>query len=310
MGTHDMDAHDRAEWLAQRRNGIGASDIAAVLGISPWKTPLQLYLDKRGELPPQEDAPQLRRGRMLEPLVLDFYADETGHQVTRQQECVVGAEPWMLATLDGFDAVDNAPVEAKTVSPFLAKEFGEHGTDEVPLHYAAQVHWQMMLTDASKGYLAALIGIDDFRIFTLLRDHELESLMIARATEFWQRVLDGNPPDPSSELDIKLLHPRDTGSSIEATPEIADAVAELAALKAQAKDIEAKEGLADMKIKAFMGDNATLFGLDGKPLATWKTAKGSQKTDWKAVTEALAVPPEIIAAHTKTSAGSRRFLIK
>lgn len=305
-----MNAPDRAAWLAQRRNGIGASDIAAVLGISPWKTPLQLYMDKRGELPPQEDAPQLRRGRMLEPLVLDFYADETGHQVTRQQECVVGAEPWMLATLDGFDAIDNAPVEAKTVNAFSAQEFGEHGSDEVPLHYSAQVHWQMMLTDASTGYLAALIGSDDFRIFTIQRDRDLESMLIARAAEFWQRVQAGNPPEPYSEVDVKLLYPRDTGSSIEATPEIADAVAELAALKAQAKDIEAKEGLAGMKIKTFMGENATLIGLDGKPLATWKTAKGSQKTDWKAIAEALAAPPEIIAAHTTTSAGSRRFLIK
>ena len=187
-----MNAPDRAAWLAQRRNGIGASDIAAVLGISPWKTPLQLYLDKRGELPPQEDAPQLRRGRMLEPLVLDFYADETGHQVTRQQECVVGAEPWMMATLDGFDAIDNAPVEAKTVNAFSAQEFGEHGSDEVPLHYSAQVHWQMMLTDASTGYLAALIGSDDFRIFTIQRDRDLELLLIARATEFWQRVQSGS----------------------------------------------------------------------------------------------------------------------
>ena len=305
-----MNAPDRAAWLAQRRNGIGASDIAAVLGISPWKTPLQLYMDKRGELPPQEDAPQLRRGRMLEPLVLDFYADETGHEVTRQQECVVGAEPWMLATLDGFDAIDNAPVEAKTVNAFSAQEFGDHGSDEVPLHYSAQVHWQMMLTDASTGYLAALIGSDDFRIFTIKRDHDLESLLIARAAEFWQRVQAGNPPEPNSEVDVKLLYPRDTGSSIEATPEIADAVAELAALKAQSKDIETKEGLAGMKIKTFMGENATLIGLDGKPLATWKTAKGSQKTDWKAIAEALAAPTEIITAHTATSAGSRRFLIK
>lgn len=305
-----MNAPDRAAWLAQRRNGIGASDIAAVLGISPWKTPLQLYMDKRGELPPQDDAPQLRRGRMLEPLVLDFYADETGHEVTRQQECVVGAEPWMLATLDGFDAIDNAPVEAKTVNAFAAQEFGEHGSDEVPLHYSAQVHWQMMLTDASTGYLAALIGSDDFRIFTIQRDRDLESLLIARAAEFWQRVQSGTPPEPNSEVDVKLLYPKDAGSSIEATPEIADAVAELAQIKAQAKELEAKEGLVGMKIKTFMGENATLIGLDGKPLATWKTAKGSLKTDWKAIAEALAAPPEIITAHTTTSAGSRRFLIK
>lgn len=300
----------REEWLAERRNGIGASDIAAVLGISPWATPLELYLDKIGEAAEKEDEPQMRRGRRLEPLVLDFYAEETGRPVTRQQECVVGAESWMRATLDGFDETAVAPVEAKTVNAFAAQEFGEAWTDDVPLHYAAQVHWQMMLTGAGVGYLAALIGSDDFRIFEIRRDRELEQMLVARAREFWQRVQDRNPPVPTTLEDVGLLYRRDRGLTITAEPEIVEAVAYLKQIKADIKRDEARADLAAMRIKSFIGDAAVLLGADGKPLATWKSNKESTKTDWEAVAKAMKAPDDLIAKHTVTKTGNRPLLLK
>lgn len=307
---------DRESWLAARRAGIGSSDIAAVLGISPWRSPLELYLDKRGELPPQEDKPQLRRGRMLEPMVLRFYADETGHEVTRQQEHIV--DGFKMATLDGFDAVASAPVEAKTVNAFAAREFGEHGSDAVPLHYAAQVHWQIMLTGAGSGYLAALIGSDDFRIFELRRDRELEEMLVARASEFWARVQSGTPPEPICEADVRLLYPRDAGSQIEATPEIEAAVNRLESVKLQIKAAEAEEAGLAGQIKTFIGEHSILTSADGKPLVTWKTAKDSERIDWQAAFDKLQgyanAPQEAvqraIAEAKKTIPGSRRFIIK
>lgn len=314
-----MNSPDRAAWLAQRRAGIGASDLAAVLGISPWKTPLELYLDKRGELPPQADNPTLRRGRLLEPLVLDFYVDETGRPITRQQEHVV--DGWKMATLDGFDAEALAPVEAKTVNAFAAREFGAHGSDDVPLHYAAQVHWQIMLTGAGCGYLAALIGSDDFRIFELKRDRDLEQLLVARAGEFWQRVQDGRPPEPTSEADVRLLYPRDAGSQITATPDIADDVLQLAGVKEQIKTLEQHEAGLTGKIKTYLGEHAVLIDSAGRALATWKSAKPTQKTDYKAAIDALCELHRdnadlmldiagIIEANTATIPGARRFLVK
>ncbi len=302
--------NDRESWLAARRAGIGASDIAAVLGISPWKTPLQLYLGKRGELPPQEDAPQLRRGRLLEPVVLEFYTDETGHAVTRQQEHIIGAEPWMMATLDGFDVVSAGPVEAKTVNAFAARDFGEHGSDDVPLHYAAQVHWQMMLTACDRGYLAALIGGDDFRVFELRRDRDLEGMLIARAGEFWRRVQTGAPPEPICDLDVKLLYPSDAGASIVATPEMLQWCEAMSEAKQAEKNAASHVELNAFRLKAAMGEASTLLGPDGKPVATWKKAKDGQKTDWQAVATALHAAPDLVAEHTTTTAGSRRFLLK
>lgn len=307
---------ERETWLQKRKAGIGASDIAAVLGISPWRTPLELYLDKRGELPPQEDKPQLRRGRMLEPIVLDFYQDETGHEVTRKQEHVI--DGFKMATLDGFDAVVKAPVEAKTVNAFAAKEFGEHGSDDVPLHYAAQVHWQIMLTGSGSGYLAALIGSDDFRIFELRRDRDLEDLLVARATEFWQRVLDGRPPEPSCETDVKLLYPRDAGSQVEADAEITEAVRVLAGIKSQIKALEESEATMAGAVKTYIGEHSVLVGADGKPLATWKAAKESERIDWKGAFDKLQsyanAPSDAvqraIAEARQTIPGSRRFLLK
>lgn len=305
-----MNAHE--QWLADRRKGIGASEIAAVLGISPWTTPLELYLDKRGEIPPQEDTPILRRGRRLEPIVIEFYEEETGRAVTRQQERIIGAEPWIMATLDGFDAAVGAPVEVKSVNAFAAQEFGDAWTDEVPLNYAAQCHWQMMLTDSSTGYLAALIGSDDFRIYELKRDRELEQMLVARAREFWQRVIDGNPPEPTDNADVALLYRRDKGLTISATPEIADVVLVLKQIKADIKNAEARADLAAMRIKSFMGDAAVLLGADGKPIATWKSNKDSNKTDWEAIAVALHAndDPALIADHTTTKAGNRPLLTK
>lgn len=306
----------REQWLAERRQGIGASDIAAVLGISPFATPLELYLDKIGETPDKEDEPQMRRGRRLEPLVLDFYAEETGRAVTRQQECVVGAEPWMRATLDGFDAAAVAPVEAKTVNAFAAQDFGDAWTDEVPLNYAAQVHWQMMLTDAGTGYLAALIGSDDFRIFELKRDRDLEKMLVARAREFWQRVQDRRPPDPVTLEDVGLLYRRDKGLTIEATPEIAAIVGDLKALKAEIKQREARADHLAMQIKAAMGDAAILLGANGKPLATWKNNKDGVTTDWEGAFLDICggtlndAAKEIVADHTSTKTGNRPLLLK
>ena len=301
----------RDTWLEARRKGIGASDIAAVLGVSPWATPYQLYLDKRGELPQEDEKPVLHRGKRFEPVVLQFYEDETGHAVTRQQEHVVGAEPWMLATLDGFDAVVGAPVEAKTRNEFYRRdEFGEPGTDEVPIYYGAQVYWQMMITDADAGYLAAMIGLDDFRIYRFERDPDLESLLVARGREFWTMVENGTPPEPRTDTDVKLMYRKDSGASIEASPDVVAACERLRAIKAEAKELEAEVDGLSMQIKSAMGAASVLTGPGGKPMATWKAAKDSQKTDWQAIAMALMAPPELVAEHTKDVPGSRRFLLK
>jgi len=303
-----MNAHQ--QWLADRRQGIGASEIAAVLGISPWTTPLELYLDKIGELPPQEDTPILRRGRKLEPLIIEFYEEETGRAITRKQDCVVGAEPWMKATLDGYDAALAAPVEVKSVNAFAAQDFGDSGSDDVPLNYAAQVHWQMMLTDSGTGYLAALIGSDDFRIFELKRDRELEQMLVARAREFWQRVIDHEPPEPTNSADVGLLYRRDKGLSIAATPAICDLVMTLKQTKDRIKRDEALADHTATQIKSFIGDAAILLGADGKPMATWKSNKDSSKTDWEAIATELQAPAELIKQHTATKPGNRPLLLK
>lgn len=300
----------RDEWLENRRRGIGASDIAAVLGISQWTTPLELYLDKRGELPPKEEDPVLRRGRRLEPMVLEFYAEETGHAVTRQQDRVIGTEPWMMATLDGFDSTARAPVEAKTVNAFAAQEFGDSWSDEVPLAYAAQCHWQMMLTGADTGYLAALIGSDDFRIFEIRRDKELEQLLVARARDFWKRVTDGTPPEPTSNTDVSLLYRRDKGLTIEAPPHVAELVSELKTIRANVKNADAHAELLAMQIKVHMRDAAVLLGADGKPIATWKSNRESNQIDWEAIAKELKAPAELIAEHTTNRAGNRPLLLK
>lgn len=298
----------REEWLKSRQGGVGASDVAIILGLSSFKTPYQLYLEKRGEYPASPETPEQRRGKMLEPYVIAMYEDETGRNVIRQQEHVI--DGWKMATLDGYDQIKSAPVEAKTVHQFAAGDFGDSYTDDIPLTYAAQVHWQMMMTQSSHGYLAALIGIDDFRIYELNRDDDLESVLIRRCEKFWQMVLDGTPPDPICMDDIALMHPKSTMPGIKATQELEVLFSYLKQQKQDIKYLETQVEKTVLQIKEFMGDNGILLGCDDKPIATWKSSKDTVKTDWESVAKELSAPLELIAKYTETKLGSRRFLIK
>lgn len=93
----------RAEWLAQRRTGIGGSDVAAILGLSPWRTPYQVWEDKTGRSDDQEETPALYWGRLLEDPIRQAYADRTGLTVTKPDRMFTSeAHPFMLANLDGI----------------------------------------------------------------------------------------------------------------------------------------------------------------------------------------------------------------
>jgi len=128
-------------------------------------------------------------------------------------------------------------------------------------------------------------------------------------------VREGRPPEPATERDVALLYSKDKGSEIEATPDMLDAIERLRGIKAQIKTLETEEETLAKDIKNFIADNAAIT-LDGKPLATWKKASGSSKTDWKAafldVTQAMPEPEKalLVARHSAMTEGSRRFLLK
>ncbi len=305
-----MNAPDRANWLAQRNTGIGGSDVAALLGLSKWKTPLQLYLEKRGEAEPQPDNEAMRWGRYLEPVVRQAYADETGNEVRMLAEQV--RHPLydhMVANLDGFVFFPNGPrrvFEAKTAR--TAEGWGEPRTDEIPQPYLLQVQHYMVVTGFPVADVAVLIGGADFRIYEVPADPELQQMIVDACAEFWQRVRTGNPPEPVSYADVQARWGRASkAGTVLADDELLHALSQLHDLRKQAKHLELAEEQWKAVVMKALGDHDTLIDAQGRTLCTWKASAAPQRFDSAALKAEL---PDVYARFVKTGEPSRRFLLK
>jgi len=165
--------------IVDRRKWIGGSDVAAILGISPWKTPLQLWNDKTQPAMPETDAARLRvlnRGKRMEPYILDMIRDEHGVNVIAANERYTDQAVDYFACEIDAEAQDemrgHINIEIKTVHPFKVKEWGEELTDALPLHYLAQVQWGLGITRRQHCDVYALIG-DDLKRYAVEADGEL-----------------------------------------------------------------------------------------------------------------------------------------
>lgn len=201
---------DRAAWLDWRRGGIGASDMPAILGVSPFKTPLDVYLEKTGQTTPEPPSLQQRIGLALESGVLRLYEEETGREVVETQVQVTHkGMAFLRATLDATatDGRGTRPVEVKTVAGDRARELGEAGTDELPGHWLVQVHHQMLVMGERCEVVdvAALLRGQDFRVYTVERDPELIEMIVEEGLRFWANLKNGIAPEPSLPADARHL---------------------------------------------------------------------------------------------------------
>lgn len=303
-----------------RTKFIGGSDAAAILGVSPWKSAFQLYQEKVGALVEEITPAKQRifaRGHRWEPVVVEMLIDELqdrGHDVqiiARNARYQDSEFPFLACELDLELMVDGEEFngEIKTVHPFAAKDWGDQGSDEIPIYYIAQVMHGLMIKPRRRGIVAALIGGDDLRIHQIERDEETIAGIRAKEVAFWQRVQDRNPPDPQTADDVKWLYAKDAGEVAEADDELLRLVGELHYLKTSTKLAEAAIDRVSTQIKLAMGNAAVLLH-NGRQIATWKSNKPSRKTDWQAVAQELSPPMTLIERHTKIVAGNRPLLLK
>lgn len=291
-----------------RQTFIGSSDTAAILGISPWKTPLDVYLDKvqpRVEITDPDKLRVLNRGKRMEPYVIDLLAEETGLEIVRRGERYVDLEYDFLAAEIDAEAASGENIEIKTVSPFKAKEWGEQQSDEIPVHYAAQAMHALMITGRKICIFGVLIGADDFRIYRIERDDVTIAAIRAKEIAFWKRVQDRDQPDPSTVSDVfRLFGTHDSGTAIAANEAIQADVLALKSLKADAKSLEGLIALREDRIKLYMGD-AAILSMNGTPSITWKEQQ-SKRFDQTAFKAAY---PDLFEQFTKVAA-SRVFRLK
>ncbi|HRF12828.1 MAG TPA: YqaJ viral recombinase family protein, partial [Candidatus Accumulibacter phosphatis] len=264
-----------------RTRFIGGSDVAAILGVSPWKSPFRLYQEKTGAY--VEEIGQARqrifdRGHRWEPVVVEMLIDELqdrGHDVqiiARNARYLDRDFPYLACELDLELRIDGEEhnAEIKTVHPFAAKDWGEQDTDEIPIYYAAQVMHGLMVKPRRRSIVAALIGVDDLRVHQIERDEETIAAIRAKEVEFWRRVQERDAPPPETSDDVKWLYAKDCGIVMEADDDLQAQVTHLAGLKAEAKRIESAAEAAATRIKCAMGHASTLI-YQGQRIATWKS---------------------------------------
>lgn len=260
---------------ADRRSGIGGSDMPIILGLSSYKTPYELFLEKTGYLPPKETMTSYQYwGHKLELVIVEEFKARHNVTVSHPDTITHPFFPFLRGNLDGFISDWNSVLEAKCASQYMAKEWGEIGTDVIPLGYLVQIAHYCSITNASKANLAVLIGGNDYREYEYNRDINLEMSLIDAAKKFWECVEKNTPPPPINQDDLKLIYPISTNEKkITATQEIKKYVEEYAELKIKINELQDMQEEYKFKIMKYMEDAECLTDEKGFPLATWRSNK-------------------------------------
>ena len=297
-----------AEWLEYRKQGIGGSDASVVCGVSRYKSPVELWLDKTGQLPPQEAGEAAYWGTQLEPFVRAEFTKRTGIEVQCVRQLLQSGElPFMLANLDGVCEVPDygtCAFEAKTASAYKAGEWD----DAIPDEYQLQIQHYMAVTGYRAAYIAVLIGGNTFRWKFVERDEELISMLIDLEADFWKRVQDCTPPPlDGSDASAKFLAQRFPNSTPKSHITLPDAAADLLAQYDEACEeleiVTERKQKAENLLKEMLGENEVGTLMDR--VVTWKSVS-QERLDSKTL---KAEHPTLCKKYTnKTS--YRRFTIK
>lgn len=305
------------EQKAERLNYVTGSDAAVICGVSPWGNIIELWQQKLGLLE-QEDIswkPAVKAGNYLEPVVAQWFEDETGKKTKERPGIIIHPQyPWMAGNIDRLIDVDirnsnseNAILECKTSS--RDDGWGIDGDNTIPDYYLCQVAHYVAVCDVERAYIAVLIRGSDFRWYTYERNHKLEEMLIAKEKAFWECVTTQTPPEPRTTDEIISLYSQaNSEEPLIADPDIESKIEAINALKAAMSISETRIKELEAIVKLYMKDKDTLLSSDGKmKLATWKNAKGSVRFDAKTFAKEHE---KLYEKYLKSSEPSRRFLIK
>ena len=306
----DIDKLSYAEWLAVRRSGIGGSDAAAALGLSPWKSALELWQEKvSGQSQQHKENEAMIWGRIMEPVITREFIRRTGLTVTPMRSMLQAANwPWMLADLDGLieDPQRGTGVfEVKTASAFKQDEWTE---DRCPDTYMLQLAHYMAVTGLSYAVICVLIGGNKLQWITVGRDDELIASLVQLEKRFWQHVLTQSPPPVDGSTACAEMLSRQYPSSSNPAPLIlpneADGWIQDYLQAKEDEDIAAeRKRLAENRIKEVMKEHERATSPGGKQV-TWKNFQTSRLDSARLKAE----EPAVLERYT-TTVTSRRFSV-
>lgn len=307
----------REDWLSVRRSGIGSSDAAAACGLNPYKSPLELWLEKTGrdgnlpKIDPQDEDSPTYWGNILEPIVAAHYTKRTGNRVRRINAVLQhpdSALPWMLANIDRevTGAPDVQILECKTAGVNGARLW----KDGVPEYVQLQVHHQLAVTGKQAADVAVLLGGQRLEIHRIERDERLIARLIELERQFWRYVeTDTQPPADGSEsadLALRCLYPEDDGQCLDFSHNrrLSATFSDWLSVRQTIAEHETFEAQLKQTLQQAMG-NATKAMFETGAV-TWKKSKDSIALD---ATRLLKDQPELLQRYALTKAGSRRFIV-
>jgi len=272
------------EQLLQRRRGLGGSDIAAIAGLSSYRTAVDVYLDKLGLSEPREMTKNQKHGHIMEPIILDLYEEFTGYSIARSPEMKFSREyPWMFGNLDGI--CNKIIVDAKYMSTFVNPLWGEPGTDKMPDDVLLQMIHYAIVYDAEKVDVAVFFDRPELFIYTYHRNPDLERDVIEMERKFWHgNVLAEVPPDAKTIDDARALwKDARNGSSKIATNEIVGIFENLRDIKRQIKNLTQQKQHFETQMMLEMQDYESLISPTGFIMATWKnqTSKRLEQSSFR-----------------------------
>jgi len=300
---------NKQEWLRERKNYLGGSDLGAIAGLNPYRTALDVYLDKTSDDIRCETSPAMRWGNLLEEAVAEAYSEDTGQTIEIEPNTIYHPSmKFLAANIDRWVGDREYVLECKTAGFNKNKEWGDSGTDQIPESYLVQVAYYAAICDVPKVDIAVLIGGQDFRIYTYVRNKELEEKLIKIACNFWYNHIEKRiPPKCVNTKDTFNLFPQSNYQEIVAEDNIIQKWEELKAAREEESRIADTIEKLKTDIQEFMRDYDVLIDIQGNVIATWKNTAPRSFFDLKRFKDEAK---EMYLKYTNHAKQSRMFLIK
>ncbi|RRK31600.1 endonuclease [Schaedlerella arabinosiphila] len=296
---------DKKEWLKYRKKGIGGSDAGAVCGLNPYRTAMQVYNDKTSDTIEEIDNEAMRQGREFEDYVARRFTEATGKKVRRANAMFCHESyPFMLADVDRMVVGENAGLECKTASPFMA----EHWKDgKIPLSYQIQCYHYMTVCNADAWYIAVLIYGRDFKHYRLERDESMLADLVRIEQDFWEnhvqkRIL---PEPDGSKLADSVIAEYYKNSVAEILPlkGFDDKLRRRQELKEDMEQMEREKKKIEQELKLYLGEAE--LAENERYRVSWKSVSSNRVDETRLKEE----QPEIYAQYQKVIQ-SRRLMVK
>lgn len=275
----DVTKISHEEWLNYRKMGITGTDAGSIVGMNPYKSALQVFVDKTTDTIDNFDNEAMKQGRDLEEYVAQRFCEATGKKVRRANAIYQSEEePFMLADFDRLVVGEKAGLECKTVSPYLADKWKDGA---IPLHYQLQIQHYLAVSGYDAWYLAALIFGREFIVHKIERDEELIQNLVKIEKRFWeQNVLAGVMPDPDgskvADAVLAKYFPVQEGVRVSLTQQLDRQLRRREELVQLMEKLETEKNMIEQEVKKYLGTSEATEAENEHFLVRWRNVESAR----------------------------------